>query len=570
MVVHRAGGGAAGADRGETGQSTMPQVVTIGEILVEIMATRIGQTFLEPGLFAGPYPSGAPAIFADQAARVGAATAMIGCVGPDDFGTLNLDRLRASGVDVRAIRRVPGTTTGSAFVTYRADGGRDFIYNIANSASAALDAGQLDPGLFAGCRYLHVMGTSLFSASICAAVRRGVELAKAAGAEISFDPNIRKELLALPDVAATIAAVLAVTDLLLPSDADLEHLCPGQAEGEAVRSLLAAGRKIVLLKKGDQGSVFYDAATADRDAGLCRRGGRPDRGRGLLRRHLRRGHGPGRARRACGVAGQRGGCDGGRQEGSDGGQLDHGRARRVPGARPMSELRQILADNRAGAPRGIPSICSAHPLVLEACIDRAVADGGPLLVEATCNQVNQDGGYTGMRAADFRSFVTGLAAARGLAEARLILGGDHLGPNPWRHEPADTAMAKAETLVRSYAAAGFGKLHLDASMACAGDPDPLPPEVIASRATSLCRAAESVAPGRRRLRDRHRGAGARRRARGDRAAGGDAHARPRGDDRDAPVRLHGSGARRGLAAGRGRGRAAGGRVRQRPGGRLRA
>ena len=101
----------------------MAQVVTIGEILVEIMATRIGQTFREPGLFAGPYPSGAPAIFADQAARVGASTALISCVGPDDFGTLNLERLAASGVETSGIRRVPGTTTGSAFVTYRADGG---------------------------------------------------------------------------------------------------------------------------------------------------------------------------------------------------------------------------------------------------------------------------------------------------------------------------------------------------------------------------------------------------------------------------------------------------------------
>ncbi len=161
----------------------------------------------------------------------------------------------------------------------------------------------------------------------------------------------------------------------------------------------------------------------------------------------------------------------------------------------MSPLREILAANRAGKASGIPSICSAHPLVLEACIDQAVGDGLPLLVESTCNQVNQEGGYTGMRATDFRSFVAGLAAARGLPEKRLILGGDHLGPNPWRHELADNAMAKAETLVRSYAAAGFGKLHLDASMACAGDPDPLPAELIADRATRLCRAAEDVSPG---------------------------------------------------------------------------
>ena len=236
----------------------MAQIVTIGEILVEIMATRVGQSFLEPGLFAGPYPSGAPAIFADQAARVGARTAMISCVGPDDFGTLNLNRLAASGVEVAAIRRVPGTTTGSAFVTYRPDGSRDFIFNIANSAAAALDASQLEPATFRGCRYFHVMGSSLFSAQIAAAVRRGVALARGEGALISFDPNIRKELLALPDVAATITDVLAVTDVLLPSEADLEHLCPGQDEAQAMASLLDAGRSMILLKKGALGSVYRD------------------------------------------------------------------------------------------------------------------------------------------------------------------------------------------------------------------------------------------------------------------------------------------------------------------------
>jgi fructokinase len=241
----------------ERGNGDMAQIVTIGEILVEIMATRIGQTFLEPGLFAGPYPSGAPAIFADQAARAGASTAMIACIGPDDFGTLNRERLSASGVDVRWIRRVPGTTTGSAFVTYRTDGGRDFVFNIANSAAAALDAPQVEPEPFRDCRYFHVMGSSLFSPQVAGAVRRGVELAQAAGARISFDPNIRKELLDLPEVAATIEAVLAVSDILLPSDADLEHLCPGKPEAEAAQSLLAAGRELVVLKKGAAGCVCY-------------------------------------------------------------------------------------------------------------------------------------------------------------------------------------------------------------------------------------------------------------------------------------------------------------------------
>ncbi len=181
----------------------------------------------------------------------------------------------------------------------------------------------------------------------------------------------------------------------------------------------------------------------------------------------------------------------------------------------MNALTDIARANRGGERRGIWAVCSAHPLVLEACIDHALAVGGPLLVEATCNQVNQEGGYTGMRAADFRRFVTACAAARGLAAERLVLGGDHLGPNPWRHEPAQFAMAKAETLVRSYVEAGFTKIHLDASMACAGDPDPLPPELIAARAAQLARAAE-VRRWPAGLRHRHRGAGPRRSARSDR------------------------------------------------------
>ena len=235
----------------------MACIVVIGEILVEIMATEIGQTFRAPGLFAGPYPSGAPAIFADQAARTGAATAMIGCVGPDDFGTLNIERLQASGVDVRGIRRIPGSTTGIAFVTYRTGGGRDFIFTIPSSASAALRSAQLKPAQFAGCRWFHVMGSSLFSAEIAKAARRGVALARAAGARISFDPNVRKELLGLPEVAATIEEVLSLCDLLLPSEDDLAHLLPGLSEAEAIARLLEAGRSMVVLKKGAAGASLH-------------------------------------------------------------------------------------------------------------------------------------------------------------------------------------------------------------------------------------------------------------------------------------------------------------------------
>ncbi|HYD39516.1 MAG TPA: class II D-tagatose-bisphosphate aldolase, non-catalytic subunit [Anaeromyxobacter sp.] len=148
---------------------------------------------------------------------------------------------------------------------------------------------------------------------------------------------------------------------------------------------------------------------------------------------------------------------------------------------------------RAGA-AAVPSVCSAHPLVLEAALRLARERGEEVLVEATCNQVNQEGGYTGMTPAAFRRSVEELAARVGLAPGAVVLGGDHLGPNPWRHLPAEEALVRAERLVEAYARAGFLKLHLDTSMACGGDPPALAEDVAAARAARLAAVAEAAAP----------------------------------------------------------------------------
>ena len=147
--------------------------------------------------------------------------------------------------------------------------------------------------------------------------------------------------------------------------------------------------------------------------------------------------------------------------------------------------------SRAGA-KGIPSICSAHPLVIEAAMRHADRLGLPVLIEATCNQVNQDGGYTGMTPADFRDFVKSIAGRVGFAFDRVILGGDHLGPNPWKSLSAEAAMAKARVMIEAYARAGFTKLHLDTSMGCAGEPVALADAVTAERAASLAAVAEAA------------------------------------------------------------------------------
>lgn len=156
-------------------------------------------------------------------------------------------------------------------------------------------------------------------------------------------------------------------------------------------------------------------------------------------------------------------------------------------------MKSIIARHKAGEHIGICSVCSAHPLVIEAALRLDLTSDRLVLIEATSNQVNQFGGYTGMRPADFRDFVLGIADKVGFPVSRLILGGDHLGPNCWQGEPAESAMQKAEVLVSEYVTAGFSKLHLDASMSCADDPVPLAPVTVAERAARLCRAAERVA-----------------------------------------------------------------------------
>ncbi|ASK02112.1 TPA: tagatose-bisphosphate aldolase subunit KbaZ [Citrobacter freundii] len=158
----------------------------------------------------------------------------------------------------------------------------------------------------------------------------------------------------------------------------------------------------------------------------------------------------------------------------------------------MKHLTKMVEQHKRGKANGIYAVCSAHPIVLEAAIRYAHANHTPLLIEATSNQVDQFGGYTGMTPADFRSFVCRLADSLDFSQDMLILGGDHLGPNRWQNLPAEQAMANADDLIKSYVAAGFKKIHLDCSMSCANDPVPLTDEIVAERAARLAKVAEET------------------------------------------------------------------------------
>jgi sugar/nucleoside kinase (ribokinase family) len=237
----------------------MSEIMTMGEILAEIMATEIGQSFRRPGTLVGPYPGGAPAIFIDQVAKLGQACGIIGCVGDDDFGRLNIDRLTRDGVDVAGISVIKEAVTGSAFVTYHKNGSRDFIFNITNSACAQLSITQASETLLKDCTHFHVMGSSLFSFRIIDAMKKAIDIVKRQGGTISFDPNIRKELLRIPEMREALNFILEYTDIFLPSGQEITLLTDADREEEAIAEIIEMGVREIVLKHGGEGCSYYDA-----------------------------------------------------------------------------------------------------------------------------------------------------------------------------------------------------------------------------------------------------------------------------------------------------------------------
>ncbi|CAM4091347.1 sugar kinase [Paenibacillus alkaliterrae] len=236
----------------------MAEIITIGEILVEVMAKNIGQSFEETGEFVGPFPSGAPAIFIDQAAKTGSSCMMISKVGNDGFGRLNVERLKADGVDIRYIGTLKDKTTGIAFVTYKENGDRDFIYTMKDSAAASISRQDIEEEMFEGTNFLHIMGCSVFNEEMIAVFRKAIEIAKDKGVKISFDPNIRKEIMKDQSVRDFILFTLDNCDIFLPGEEELKWITGIEDEERAAVSVLNKNAVCVAVKKGSKGCRVYE------------------------------------------------------------------------------------------------------------------------------------------------------------------------------------------------------------------------------------------------------------------------------------------------------------------------
>lgn len=232
--------------------------ICVGEILVEIIATTVGDGFITAQPLVGPFASGAPAIFISQCGRLGGSAAMVGAVGDDDFGRVNIERLKRDGVDVSVVSVDKEYPTGSAFVRYRKNGSRDFVYNIAKSAAARFGWTKEVSDLMHRGGHLHVMGSALSVPSAREVIDKAVEVVKARGGTVSVDPNIRKELKLDEGTERRFAELVAAADLLLPSGEELERAAGVEGEAHAVRRLFEIGVKEIVLKRGVDGATYFN------------------------------------------------------------------------------------------------------------------------------------------------------------------------------------------------------------------------------------------------------------------------------------------------------------------------
>lgn len=231
-------------------------ILTMGELLVEIMRDTEGASLREKGIFLGPFPSGAPAICIDTAARLGCSTAIIGGVGRDDFGDCILKRLERDGVDTDHVLISPTGSTGCAFVTYFADGSRKFIFHMDNTPAVAAKAPSQKA--LGAVRYFHIMGCSLTAnAAFGEEILHLMHRLKADGTKISFDPNIRRELLT-GDPKPYIHDLMDHVNIFLPGLEELLLITDSASEAEAVEKCFSRpSMEVIVLKNGSKGSRIY-------------------------------------------------------------------------------------------------------------------------------------------------------------------------------------------------------------------------------------------------------------------------------------------------------------------------
>ncbi|MEP1208185.1 MAG: sugar kinase [Rhizobiaceae bacterium] len=232
-------------------------IATVGEILVEFVSHNRNCALENISEYSGPYPSGAPAIFIDQAARMGASTEMIGGVGADGFGRSVLQRLQEDGVGTDGVHVSQTHGTGVAFVSYYDSGERDFIFHLTNSAADQFEvpAALLTPHQTS----LHVSASSMGVSSMRDKIMNIVRTVANAGGRVTCDPNARPELMNDRSARDALFELMDMSYCLLPSTSDLEFLYPDLNEEAAIDRLINSNAEIIAIKRGAKGATIVGA-----------------------------------------------------------------------------------------------------------------------------------------------------------------------------------------------------------------------------------------------------------------------------------------------------------------------
>ena len=235
----------------------MAEIITMGELLVEIMRPHEDIPLYDSDYFRGPFPSGAPG-FISTAARLGHSTAIISGVGDDDFGVNIMRRLKKDGVDVSRVLISDEGHTGIAFVTYFADGRRKFLFYMDHSPCVMAKAPETLEGL-EDTKYMQIMGCSLMSdVGFATEIVKTIDMMKNRGAKISFDPNVRLEMMRDPEVLQILQKVFSKSAILMPGVAELKMLAGEEDLDKAIEKVFRSENlEILVLKNGSKGSQIY-------------------------------------------------------------------------------------------------------------------------------------------------------------------------------------------------------------------------------------------------------------------------------------------------------------------------
>jgi sugar/nucleoside kinase (ribokinase family) len=236
----------------------MPEIIAVGEILVEIMRPSLGQPLDQPGEFEGPFPSGAPAIFSVAASRLGLDVGIIGAVGEDAFGRMMRSCFDVEKVDSSQLQILSGHSTGAAFIAYDQSGDREFVFYIRHAAAGALSTSQIQEKYFEKVKWLYISGSSIFiNESSRAACQKALDLTLASNGRVSIDPNLRPELMPLEQSRTLLMPFLAAADLILPSSSEACAITGKESDDLAVHALTQKKTAIVVVKKGSRGCSIY-------------------------------------------------------------------------------------------------------------------------------------------------------------------------------------------------------------------------------------------------------------------------------------------------------------------------